>query len=45
MIPIAISLLNDPHAVVEARAKLTHYVINGIGAWVDFILHRPQAVL
>lgn len=45
LLPIAISQLNDPHAVVEARAKLRHYVMNGIGSWVDFVLHRDSVVL
>lgn len=44
MVPIAISLLNDPHAVVEARSKLRHFVTNGIGDWVDFCLHRKPAL-
>jgi glycosyltransferase involved in cell wall biosynthesis len=45
MVPIAISLLYDQHAVVEARAKLTRYVLEGLGHWLDFILHRPPLPL
>ena len=41
LVPIALGLLNDKHAVVEARSKLVSYVIHGVGSWLDYILHRP----
>lgn len=44
MVPIAISLLYDQHAIYEARKKLEAYVTHGIGNWLDYILHRPPVL-
>jgi glycosyltransferase involved in cell wall biosynthesis len=45
MVQIAIALLYDQHAVVEARLKLTNFVLQGLGNWLDYILHRPPMPL
>jgi glycosyltransferase involved in cell wall biosynthesis len=45
LVQIAIALLNDQHAVVEARSKLTAFVLQGLGNWLDYILHRPPLPL
>lgn len=45
LVQIAIALLNDQHAVVEARTKLTNFVLQGLGNWLDYILHRPPLPL
>lgn len=43
MVQTAIELLYDKHAIVEGRNKLKAYVRDGIGFWLDAILHHRGA--
>lgn len=40
LVTVAMGLLYDQHAVVEAREKLDRYVQSGLGLWLDYLLHR-----